>query len=422
VRTGLLAAIALIASTLATSAAAPAAGAAGTILDEQVAVVTGQHQLVISAAQLRVGGARAALAAALARQSSDQALVAQAATRAASAATAVTTDQATLTADTAARDAATAAATDDRSRLRAIGVELYVGPQVTPIDGPDSLAKAQQEIFATEVIDIGAGALITDLHIRAADRQKAVKAIGADTRLLSADRATLADASALRDHRTVLLAADASAVSAATTTAAQTQSQLSADTAALTAAVAGLANPTGAPADGSPTIVGPAALTAAELVRWFDSQGFSDLTPAPIEQLAGWYLGEGAAEGVRGDVAFAQATVETGGFASSDAITQNNYAGIGHCDSCNAGLAFGSPQLGVRGQIQLLHSFADGGLTTAQLASPLAMASLNPATQPDRGCCSTWQSLTGKWATDPSYGSTLMRVYRSMLDSAVAQL
>jgi hypothetical protein len=75
--------------------------------------------------------------------------------------------------------------------------------------------------------------------------------------------------------------------------------------------------------------------------------------------------------------------------------------------------------LGVRGQIQLLHSFADGSLTAAQLARPLAVASLSPQDQPDRGCCATWQSLTGKWATDPRYGQTIMGVYARMLSFAL---
>ena len=53
-------------------------------------------------------------------------------------------------------------------------------------------------------------------------------------------------------------------------------------------------------------------------------------------------------------MAFAQAVLETGGFSSPDAVDLNNYAGIGHCDTCGQGWAFPSPQAGVLGQLQLL--------------------------------------------------------------------
>ncbi len=76
-----------------------------------------------------------------------------------------------------------------------------------------------------------------------------------------------------------------------------------------------------------------------------------------------------SAEGVRGDVAFAQAMVETGAF-TSPLTRHNNFAGIGACDSCPTGFDFDSPQLGVRAQMQLLHAYADKSLTILSLANP----------------------------------------------------
>ena len=35
-----------------------------------------------------------------------------------------------------------------------------------------------------------------------------------------------------------------------------------------------------------------------------------------------------------------------------------------------------------------------------------------------RGCCPTWNKLTGTWATDPNYGPKIMTVYLSMLQYA----
>ena len=72
-----------------------------------------------------------------------------------------------------------------------------------------------------------------------------------------------------------------------------------------------------------------------------------------------FYLSEGLAEGVRGDIAFAQAMVETGAF-TSPLTRHNNFAGIGTCDSCATGYDFESPQLGVRAQMQLLHASQTG--------------------------------------------------------------
>jgi flagellum-specific peptidoglycan hydrolase FlgJ len=32
-----------------------------------------------------------------------------------------------------------------------------------------------------------------------------------------------------------------------------------------------------------------------------------------------------------------------------------------------------------------------------------------------RGCCRTWASLTGIWATDPIYARTVLDIYQQML-------
>jgi hypothetical protein len=118
---------------------------------------------------------------------------------------------------------------------------------------------------------------------------------------------------------------------------------------------------------------------------------------------------------VRGDVAFAQAILETGGFSSPDAVNLNNYAGIGHCDTCSTGWAFPSPRGGVDGQLQLLQIFAGG--TPPDPIAPV-LAALVPSKESSLGCCSTWEALTGVWATDPTYGSQILSIYQQMLQFA----
>src|SRR6202011_2608818 len=88
----------------------------------------------------------------------------------------------------------------------------------------------------------------------------------------------------------------------------------------------------------SPTILSPSALTAAELADWFASTGKVVATTVPIPDLAAAYVNAGQAEGVRGDIAFAQSILETGyfSFPAGGQLTgaDNNFAGIGACDSC----------------------------------------------------------------------------------------
>src|SRR5947209_18071481 len=79
------------------------------------------------------------------------------------------------------------------------------------------------------------------------------------------------------------------------------------------------------------------------------------------------YVEEGTAEHVRGDLAFAQAIVETGSFAVA---AGNNFSGIGVCDSCTGGYAFPTPRDGVRAQIQLLRNYADPDSRADNLANP----------------------------------------------------
>jgi len=171
--------------------------------------------------------------------------------------------------------------------------------------------------------------------------------------------------------------------------------------------------------DVSPTVMGDAVLTADEVVGWYKAQGVVGYVgQVDLATLAGYYIDEGTAEKIRGDVAFAQSIVETGAF-TSPLTTHNNFAGIGACDSCPTGFDFKTPQLGVRAQAQLLHAYADKTLRISTLANP-AVGS-NPDHLSVRGCCATWNKLTGTWATDPNYGPKLMTVYLSMLQYALAQ-
>ena len=169
--------------------------------------------------------------------------------------------------------------------------------------------------------------------------------------------------------------------------------------------------------DVSPTVIGEPLLTLNELAGWYKFEGIVGYAASvDLPTLAGYYIDEAGAEHVRGDVAFAQSIVETGAF-TSPLTAHNNFAGIGACDTCATGFSFDSPLMGVRAQAQLLHAYADRTVRTQTLAHP-AVGS-DPDTLTVRGCCLTWNALTGTWASDPNYGPKLMTVYLSMLEYAL---
>lgn len=170
-----------------------------------------------------------------------------------------------------------------------------------------------------------------------------------------------------------------------------------------------------------PSILGVSVLDQDDLVTWYRTYYSADPPVAPIADIIASYLKVGAEEGVTGDIAFAQAMLETGGFRSGHA-QDFNFAGIGAYDSCSpsCGFNFASIDAGVRSHIQLLRAYATPGLTRDQLATPP-----DPRLSPERvgvaGCCARWTQLTKVWATDPNYDRKVLGIYRLMVEIARAR-
>jgi hypothetical protein len=162
-------------------------------------------------------------------------------------------------------------------------------------------------------------------------------------------------------------------------------------------------------------IVAPSTLTAAQMAAWWSSTGDTNNTGVGILELAQEYLKAGKAEGVAGDVAFAQSMLETGGFSIMSG--RNNFAGIGACNSCNGGYNYSSYVQGIRAQIQLLHAYADAKLTNAKLVGGAAYQGVN--TLSVRGCCQSWPELSAVWATGTHYGDIILGIYSEMLSYAI---
>jgi peptidoglycan hydrolase CwlO-like protein len=170
-------------------------------------------------------------------------------------------------------------------------------------------------------------------------------------------------------------------------------------------------------------VEGPTILTGAQMAGWWHTRSYSFRVPgSTIESIAQTYVEEGRAENVRGDLAFAQAIVETGGFSAAPA---NNFAGMGWCDSCSTGRQFPSARDGIRAQIQHLKNYADSTSRASGLAYPPSpyWYGSNPATAIHnfdtffaKGWAPTWNDMGhGNWATDKTYAGKVLKVYADMV-------
>jgi hypothetical protein len=165
-------------------------------------------------------------------------------------------------------------------------------------------------------------------------------------------------------------------------------------------------------------ILGPSRLTAKQMADYIVAMNYHPNITVPIQVLAQIYLNEGAKTGVRGDVAFAQSILETAGFAHpGSAATDNNFAGIGWCDSCKHGFDFPNATIGVRAQLQLLRIYVDPNFPEAGYKDPILL----PGTLKlgFRGKVQTWWDLWGTWATGALYGQRLYDIYERMVAFAL---
>ncbi len=393
---------------------------AATIHDEQKSVVSLNDQGPIDTAKRAIARLQALVSQDNKAIANDTAAEKEAAAAHQSASSRLVSDAGALSDAQSALQAADSRVADDRNRLRALAVGTYTGQLTNPQPSGSPTPNADQQA-AIDVAEVTVVAGIVDRRLRGdldsvvtgtRLRDRLTSAVAGDQQQLSATAAAQGAAAALLSADNATLASDQAALSTSDAQLVRAQSALTAD-------LTSLAGPSTAPA-GALSLLGGSALNSGQLAAWYHWAGYADLTAAPIEQLAAWYIQAGNQEGVRGDVAFAQAMLETGGFSSPDAVDYNNYAGIGHCDSCASGWQFPSPYGGVVGQIQLLRIFATTSPPPAGAPGPV-LPSLTVSQQHEAGCCPSVESLTGVWATDPTYGSQILSIYQQMLGFALAQ-
>jgi hypothetical protein len=171
-------------------------------------------------------------------------------------------------------------------------------------------------------------------------------------------------------------------------------------------------------------VMGPTVLTAGEMAEWLKTTGNTPHLAGgmTVQLIAQMYVDEGMAENVRGDVAFAQASIETGGFSAG--ANTNNFSGLGACDGCGGQNQFPTALDGIRAQIQLLKAYAGGGPLTNP-ASPYWWGG-DPMTAASKyakfggtGSAPTWRQMGGgKWASDGGYAGKVLGNYDKMISSA----
>lgn len=115
-------------------------------------------------------------------------------------------------------------------------------------------------------------------------------------------------------------------------------------------------------------IMGNSSVTASQLANFYKAMNKkypsyysqNDKEAKTIEDFCKIYIEECKKEGVRVEVAFAQAMVETGylSFGGDVDISQYNFAGMGATGNCVKGNSFSTVRLGIRAQVQHLKCYA----------------------------------------------------------------
>jgi hypothetical protein len=168
----------------------------------------------------------------------------------------------------------------------------------------------------------------------------------------------------------------------------------------------------------SPQIMGAPIMKGPDLAAWFQSTGHQANITVPITDLANDYDAWGQKLGIADDIAFAQSIVETGyfSFPSYGQLTSqdNNFAGIGACDTCSHGWNFPDANTGVEAQLELLYDYATNKPLPAGMQNVIGGTGIG-------GCCSTWMALAGTWASSLTYGISIMTVYHQMLSWYIPQ-
>ena len=187
-------------------------------------------------------------------------------------------------------------------------------------------------------------------------------------------------------------------------------------------------------------ILGRAVLTKSQLLAYSAPHKGEMCLTCSLDELIGYYLSIGEKYGVRGDIAYLQAIIETGWFRYNRPNgyheyengewvykngprpegyyvlpTDNNFCGLGvtgYVSENNTLCRFDTAALGVEAQIQHLYAYA------CRAPLPSGTAKVDPRFDlVARGCAPNWDDLAGRWAADKKYGEKILGSYYNVLNN-----
>lgn len=170
--------------------------------------------------------------------------------------------------------------------------------------------------------------------------------------------------------------------------------------------------------DGGYSIMGTTNVTLAQMINYYQANetypSFYTNTDAPnLYEFCKIYVEECNAEGVRAEVAFAQAMKETGflRYRGDVRITQFNFAGIGATGNGNPGYSFPTVRMGIRAQVQHLKAYATSEPLRQEVVDP-RYSLVNKGSAPYVEWLGKHENPTGiGWATAYGYGTSILNGY-----------
>jgi len=163
-------------------------------------------------------------------------------------------------------------------------------------------------------------------------------------------------------------------------------------------------------------IMGNAVATKEQCVRYLLKNNPSPAIMVSPEQLVEYYYEEASREGVKPDVAFAQALHETGYFRYGGSVVaeQNNFCGLGTVGGGVRGAWFSSSQMGVRAHIQHILAYSSTKLPSTHIVDPRYRL---VTTTRNFGQARMWTDLNGRWAVPGyGYGEKILKIHNDILE------
>lgn len=172
-------------------------------------------------------------------------------------------------------------------------------------------------------------------------------------------------------------------------------------------------------------IMGKNSVTAGQLASYYRkhakypsyyASNGKDRSADTLEKFCQMYIDECSAEGVKAEVAFCQAMLETGwlSFKGDVKISQFNFAGIGATGGGRGGSSFSDVRTGIRAQVQHLKAYACKSALNRPCADPrFKYVKRGSATYTE------WLGIKenpkgGGWAASKNYGYKIMDLVRKI--------